>query len=72
MLKFDNAGVRAAAGVLAKMSAEVNPVTAAYLINAITGESFRRYFNHSEMTIEEMHAIIRDQIKLLWRGFARD
>jgi len=54
-----------------EVDAAVDPLTAAQLLNAITRDCFRLYIIIDEMSIDEMHARLRRQVELLWRGLVR-
>ncbi|MBP2561134.1 AcrR family transcriptional regulator [Neorhizobium galegae] len=50
------------------ITAEVDPIVAAQLLNAITRDVFRLYISVDAMSIEEMHARFRSQVTLLWQA----
>lgn len=50
---------------------EIDPLTAAQILNAITRDCFRLYFIIEAMSIEEMHARLRRQVELVWRGLVK-
>ncbi len=50
---------------------DVDPRTAAQLLNAITRDCFRLYLIVEDMSIEEMHLRLRQQVQLVWRGLLR-
>ncbi|WP_187972850.1 TetR/AcrR family transcriptional regulator [Aquibium microcysteis] len=50
---------------------DVDALTAAQLLNAITRDCFRLYMIIEDMSIEDMHARLRLQVELVWRGFLR-
>ena len=50
---------------------DVDPRTAAQLLNAITRDCFRLYLIVEDMSIEEMHSRLRQQVQLVWRGLLR-
>lgn len=49
--------------------ADVDPVIAAQILNALTRDCFRLYININAMSIDEMHARFRSQVTLLWKGW---